>query len=187
MTERQTENTPYISHEERFKTLFREYFAPLCVFAHHYLTDLDIAKDAVHDVFTDLWESPEQLDNLSNVKAYLYTLVRNHCLDLLRKKNVRNKYAADYQEKESEEFLETEALREEIYHQLDKAINQLPERSREILRMKMSGMKNQEIAEKLNLSINTINTLKSNSYKMLRQMLTNKFFICWLLFLKDTD
>ena len=187
MTDKQTANIRNISHEERFKTLFREYFASLCIFAHRYLDDLELSKDAVHDVFTGLWETPLQLDDLCNIRAYLYTLVRNHCLDILRKQNVRNKYAADYREKESTEFLETEALREEIYRRLDLAINQLPERSREILRMKMSGLKNQEIAEKLDLSINTVNTLKSNAYKMLRKILANKFLICWLLFLKDAD
>lgn len=182
-----TEKKNSTVHEEKFKALFREYFSSMCVFACRYLTDTELSKDIVHDVFAGLWESPGQLDHLLNEKGYLYTLVRNHCLDVLRKQSVRDKYSANVEksEKESEDFLEIETLREETYRQLDQAINKLPDRSREILRMKLTGMKNQEIAAKLNLSINTVNTLKTNSYKMLRDMLQDKFMICWLFFLND--
>ena len=176
-----------IAHEEKFKHLFREYFSSMYVFACRYLIDPELAKDAVHDVFTLLWESPAQLDHLSNEKGYLYTLVRNHCLDILRKQMSRNKYTnfINITEKESDDYLEMETVREETYRLLEQAINKLPERSREIIRLKLSGLKNQEIAEKLDLSINTINTLKSNSYKILRNILKDKFLICWLLFLHD--
>lgn len=179
----------HLGHEEKFKSLFREYFPSLCIFACRYLADVESAKDAVHNVFIALWESPAQMDHLYNEKGYLYTLVRNHCLDLLRKQTVRNKYSAhlNLHTKENEEYFETEALREETYRQLDQAINKLPVRSREIIRLKMEGLKNQEIAEKLGLSINTINTLKSNSYKMLRSMLKDNFLICWLLFLHHSS
>lgn len=174
-------------HEEKFKVLFREYFSSLCIFAYHYLADMELSKDVVHDVFTGLWESTIQLDQLLNEKGYLYTLVRNQCFDVLRKQNVRNRYAStlNLSEKESDEYMEYEILREETYRQLDQAINRLPERSQEILRLKLSGLKNQEIAEKLQLSINTINTLKTNAYKMLRDMLKDKFIFCILFFLRD--
>lgn len=179
----------YLGHEEKFKSLFREYFPSLCIFAYRYLTDVESAKDAVHNVFIALWEAPAQMDHLYNEKGYLYTLVRNHCLDILRKQTVQNKYSANLNlhTKENEEYFEAEALREETYRQLDQAINKLPVRSREIIRLKMEGLKNQEIAEKLGLSINTINTLKSNSYKMLRSMLKDNFLICWLLFLHPSS
>lgn len=178
-----------LKHEEKFKALFREYFSSLCLFARQYLTDTELAKDAVHDVFTGLWESPAQLEDLLNEKGYLYTLVRNHCLDILRKQQVRSKYAEsiDLTEKGSDDYLEIETIREETYRLLDQAIHQLPERSQEILRMKLSGLKNQEIAEKLDLSINTINTLKTNSYKMLRRILKDKFLICFVLFLQEAN
>lgn len=175
------------NHEEKFKALFREYFSSLCLFARRYLYDTELAKDIVCDVFTGLWESHEQLDLLLNEKGYLYTLVRNHCLDVLRKQSIRNKYSANYasEEKGSDPYFEMEVLREETYRQLNQAIHKLPERSREILQLKMSGLKNQEIADKLQLSINTINTLKTNAYKMLRDLLKDKFMICWFLFLSD--
>lgn len=159
----------------------------MCLFANRYLSDPELSKDAVHDVFIILWESSVQLDKLYNEKGYLYILVRNHCLDILRKQSVRHKYSQsqEWTEKESDDFLEMEILREETYRLLEKAVDRLPERSREILRMKLAGLKNQEIADRLHLSVNTVNTLKKNSYKLLRNLLQDKFLICWILFLKD--
>lgn len=178
---------PSISHEEKFEFLFREYFASLCLFANHYLFDPELAKDAVHDVFISLWELPVQLDRLTNEKAYLYTIVRNRCLDIRRKQNIRRKYTTSnkWAKKENDDYLETEIIREETYRLLERAIEQLPERSREILRLKLAGLKNQDIAEKLNLSVNTVNTLKRNSYKLIRNILQGKLLILWILFLED--
>lgn len=182
-----TEQKTRFSHEEKFRALFKAYFSSMCLFANRYLSDPELAKDAVHDVFTTLWESSSQLDKLYNEKGYLYTIVRNHCLDILRKQNIRNKYteSTDWTEKESDDYLETETIREETYRLLEQAIDQLPERSREIIRLKLTGLKNQDIAEQLNLSINTVNTLKKNSYKLLRNILQDKFLICWILFFKN--
>lgn len=175
------------THREQFKILFKEYFASLCLFATRFLADPELAKDTVHDVFISLWESSIQLNQLENEKGYLYTLVRNHCLDILRKQNVRKKYSEsnNWTKKESDDYLEIEILREETYRLLEQAIDRLPERSREILQLKLAGYKNQDIAEKLQLSLNTINTLKKNSYKFLREILKDKFLTCWILFLKE--
>lgn len=176
-------------HEEKFKSLFREYFSSLCIFAYRYLSDTELSKDVVHDVFAGLWESPERLEQLLNEKSYLYTLVRNHCLDVLRKQSVRKKFSAtvEFAPKTSEEYPDLEALREETYRQLDFAINQLPKRSREILRLKMSGLKNEEIARQLNLSVNTVNTLKTNAYKFLRAFLKGKSLIYFLLLFSEKE
>ncbi|MEG2792112.1 MAG: sigma-70 family RNA polymerase sigma factor, partial [Odoribacter sp.] len=114
--------------EDNYKALFREYFASMCLFAEHYLGDYEMARDAVHDVFCRLWESAVCFDGIENKKGYLYTIVRNHCLDLIKRRNVRDRYAQNnvLVEEEGETALEIEMLREEIYNLLDKAIAQLP-------------------------------------------------------------
>lgn len=175
------------AQEEQFRILFKEYFASMCLFAARFLSDPELAKDAVHDVFINVWESSAQLNHLENEKGYLYTMVRNHCLDILRKQKVQKKFSEsnDWTDKESDDYLEIEMMREETYRLLEQAISRLPERSREILQLKLAGYKNQDIAEKLNLSVNTVNTLKKNSYKLLRNILQDKFLICWILFFKD--
>ena len=93
--------------EEDFKILFRGYFASMCVFANRYLEDGEMARDVVHDVFCRLWENPSELVGVANVKNYLYTSVKNRCLDVLRRENIHHRYVEWEQEneKEREEFL----------------------------------------------------------------------------------
>ena len=133
--------------EEDFKILFRGYFASMCVFANRYLEDGEMARDVVHDVFCRLWENPSELVGVANVKNYLYTSVKNRCLDVLRRENIHHRYVEWEQEneKEREEFFEIETLREDVYRLLDQAIQLLPERTREILLLNLQLLKNQEI------------------------------------------
>lgn len=181
MTDRRLINKRSREDEERFKVLFREYFGSMCVFAGRYLHDEEMARDVVHDVFCGLWENLSELTEVSNMKNYLYTSVRNRCLDLLRRENIHHRYT-EWKLKEEEEFFETETLREDVYRLLDQAIQLLPDRSREILLLKLQGLKNQEIAEKLGVSVNTINTLKANAYKVIREQLQEKY-LRYLLFI----
>lgn len=172
--------------EENFKILFRDYFVSMCVFANRYLEDGEMARDVVHDVFCGLWENPSELVDVANVKNYLYTSVKNRCLDVLRRENIHHRYVEWEQEneKEREEFFEIETLREDVYRLLDQAIQLLPERTREILLLKLQGLKNQEIADQLHISVNSVNTLKANAYKVLRDQLHDQYFLSLLFFLK---
>ena len=167
--------------EENFKILFRDYFVSMCVFANRYLEDGEMARDVVHDVFCGLWENPSELVDVANVKNYLYTSVKNRCLDVLRRENIHHRYVEWEQanEKEREEFFEIETLREDVYRLLDQAI-----RTREILLLKLQGLKNQEIADQLHISVNSVNTLKANAYKVLRDQLHDQYFLSLLFFLK---
>ena len=186
MSSRHTINKRSKQEEESFKILFRDYFAPMCVFADRYLRDGEMSRDVVHDVFCRIWENPSELDGVANVKNYLYTSVKNRCLDVLRREDIHHRYVEWQQneEKEGEDFFESEVLREEVYRLLDRAIQLLPGRSREILLLKLQGLKNQEIAEKLGVSVNTVNTLKANAYKVLREQLQDKYYLSLLFFLK---
>ena len=145
--------------EEDFKILFRDNFASMCVFANRYLEDGEMARDVVHDVFCGLWENPSDIHH-----RYVEWEQEN--------------------EKEREEFFEIETLREDVYRLLDQAIQLLPERTREILLLKLQGLKNQEIADQLHISVNSVNTLKANAYKVLRDQLHDQYFLSLLFFLK---
>ena len=84
--------------------------------------------------------------------------------------------------KNVKEFFEIETLREDVYRLLDQAIQLLPERTREILLLKLQGLKNQEIADQLHISVNSVNTLKANAYKVLRDQLHDQYFLSLLFF-----
>ena len=145
--------------------IFQHYYRPLCLYATHYLHDIDEAEDVVQDCFVKLISRnimPE------NIKAFLYTSVRNACIDRLRRQSPIDTEISpsdlsgtisDNQAQESS-FQEAE---------LWTAIELLPERCREIFLMsKRDGMTYREIAEELNLSEKTVEHQISKALKTLR-------------------
>lgn len=178
-----------ISLEEKFKKLFLENFESICIFAERYLDDMEQARDTVHEVFSRLLQRPDEIADLKNPKNYLYTVVRNQCIDILRRRNLHKQYMDDSLavQRESDTFFETEMIREEVYSMLDRAINNLPKRSRNIILMKLEGYKHKDIAQELGISINTVNTLKSLAYKSLRDTLNKDAFTLLLLLMMISE
>ena len=70
--------------------LFKFYYRPLCLYATHYVQDVEMAKDIVQDCFSSLWEkmNNEKSCEVSNMKAYLYVMVKNRSLDYLSQENL---------------------------------------------------------------------------------------------------
>ena len=163
--------------KERFQRLFRDYFASMCAFATRYLEDGEEAKDVAHDVFCYLWEHPAELERVEDERTYLYVVTRNKCLDILRRRSARSRYeqSVSSEEKEEPAFFSEEVDREELYRLLDEGIRQLPEQGRKIILLKLEGLKNQEIADRLHVALSTVNTLKNNAYKTLRAFLEKRY------------
>ena len=70
------------------EVLFRTNFRPLCLYALHYLNDIDAVEDIVQDSFVDLWELLKGGKEIKNVKSYLYTMVKNRSLEKLKQDNL---------------------------------------------------------------------------------------------------
>ena len=87
-------------------------------------------------------------------------------------------YKRERSEKKSEEFFIDAIIREESSLIISQAIEGLPEMGRQVLNMSVEGLSNQEIADVLGISINTVRTHKSRAYKVLRIVLSNQ----WMLF-----
>lgn len=134
------------------ETAFQEYYRPLCLYAMHYLSgDVDAAEDVVQDCFVRLWQR-----EADNDRAFLYTAVRNACIDRLR----RNDPLCHEVEAQDRSFLEA---------RLWKAIDSLPHRQREALLLcKRDGLSYRETAEKMGISEKTVEHLLSNAMKALR-------------------
>ncbi len=112
------------------------------------------------------------------IKNFLYTTVRNASLNYLRHRKVAKQYL-DYQDScplEEANVLDA-IIRSEVVDEIYEAIQSLPESCRRISRMGyLEGMKNQEIAEELGLSINTIKTHKQRALQLLRLRLNPAAF-----------
>ncbi|MDE6859434.1 MAG: RNA polymerase sigma-70 factor [Duncaniella sp.] len=149
--------------------IFRLYYRPLCLYALHYLHDPDSAEDVVQDCMTDFLERHSEGERPANVKSYLFAMVRNRSLDYLRSESrldrtgTSDEFDRIIDEDEYEEASFTEA-------RLWTAIDSLPSRCREILLMcKRDGMKYEEIASELGISINTVRNQMSKALKILKE------------------
>lgn len=140
-----------------FAALFERYFEPLVRFGYHLLGSRDAAKDAVQDIFVRVWERPELLDPSRSLKQYLYTAVRNRALDERKREVVRSRH---HQEtlaiaSDDREMLETPSPENAVLSAatLQAAMEQLPERRREVVRLRMQEqLTYEEIAKILDTS-----------------------------------
>jgi RNA polymerase sigma-70 factor, ECF subfamily len=167
-------------NQKKFEQLFKELFAPLCGFSMKYIYDLDDAKNIVHEVFMSVWEKFENLSEGTSHKSYLYTAVKNKSLNFIRdkKKHVILEDVDDQEPMEENLSLETAELEKEI----EIALQSLPEKCREVFELnRQEGLKYAEIAQKLNISIKTVEAQMSKALAIMREHL--KDFMILLIFL----
>ena len=152
-----------------FESLFSYNYRPLCIYALHYLSDVEAAEDVVQECFATLWEKLQQGTEIANLKSYLYTAVRNRCLDQLRRKGVPTESLKPYDtygiidDDDAQERSQQEA-------RMWTAIDSLPEKCREaFILSKRDGLKYEEIAEELGLSINTVRNQISKALNVLKE------------------
>ena len=161
------------------KHFFESFYPSVCVFARKYLKDVDIAEDVAQEAFIEFWNRREDFYDLKAMKGYIYTVTRNKCLNEIKLGHIREEILR-YQVPSEDCFYEL-VQEEETYRIIYQAINRLPHQSRKIILLSLKGYKNGEIAEELQVSVNTIKTLKKNAYKELRHKLRNHVFILFLL------
>lgn len=170
----------------KFEDIYLSYFSKMKYFALEYVIREEDAENIVQDVFTELWEKREILSMQINLIAYLFTTVKNKCLNHLRHKTIVQKTVNLIQE----EYLITlrmnlnslEAFDQNLFSDQDiekiiaRALNTLSPKCREIFVMsKIEGKKQKQIATELNISINTIETQIGIAYKKLRTELKGHF------------
>lgn len=167
-------------NERGFHDIFNKYYVTLCLFANQYIEDQDASADIVQDSFAKLWQIREDFFYLHQVKAFLYTAVRNKALNELEHSKVVYEYAQKVIEKKKDSFFHDAIVEEESYRILSEAIDKLPEQMKAIMRLALEGEKNAAIAEKLNVSVETIHTLKKIAYKKLREHLKGYYYLLFL-------
>jgi RNA polymerase sigma-70 factor (family 1) len=179
-------------HKSEFEKIYLSYYSRMKRFAQEYVIREEDAENIVQDLFLDLWEQNIELLSHSNLFAYLFTSVKNRCIDFLRHKtivqNTAQKLQDDYTKALQIKFQSLEAFDEQLFSEPDietiiqNAIESLPERCREIFILsKIEGKKQKEIARELNISVNTVENQMAIAYKKLKEIL--KDYIPLLIFL----
>jgi RNA polymerase sigma-70 factor (ECF subfamily) len=154
---------------KQFELVFKEYYEKLCHFAFKYLKNIDHSEGIVQDTFYNIWKNRKTLQITSSLKSYLYTAVRNNCLQEIRTRNLDIKYENYYKSHYTNESISPadELNAKELSNAINKALNSLPERCREIFKMsRYEGLKYHEIADKLSISVKTV---EANMGKALKQ------------------
>lgn len=172
------------SSEERkqFESVYLDYFQAIHDFCNSFLKHGELARDLAQDTFFALWNNFNPAYTEKEILSFLYTTARNKCFDQLRlQKVVENKIRDLKDTIYSDTFFLDEITRNETYRIIRESINKLPDRSRQIALLTLQGYSIQEIADQLEISINTIKTLKKNVYAKLREIIKNQYVILLLL------
>jgi RNA polymerase sigma-70 factor (ECF subfamily) len=172
---------------DSFKYFFDRYYDDLCNFVHVYLRDKVLAEEIVQDIFVYFWENREKLQIKASVKSYLFSASKFKSLNLLRDTKTQKKIVSKigktepFQTHEHENsYIDTD----EFKKILDSAVDQLAPKCREIfLLSKQKELSNKEIAEKLDISVKTVENQMTIALKKLREYLTPYRGKIFLLFL----
>lgn len=157
-----------------FRQLFDEYYQALCLFAVNYLQDDAEAADVVQVCFIKYWDLRQNFNHLAGIRSFLYTAVRNECLNILRNEKRNRKYLEQIS---GECFFRNTLIEEEAYRIFYQAIEQLPQQTQKVILLALDGHKNANIATELGISENTVHMLKKIAYKKLRTLLRDYFYI----------
>lgn len=152
------------------ESLFRSYYARLCYFATRMTGDAGVAEDIVQEAFLKFWKIRQDIKQETAVKSYLYSTIRNVCLNHLRHQDVVKRHidSTDSDDMASAPVIE-EIVRAELLGEVYAAIESLPEGCRTILKMAyFEKLGNDEIATQLDISINTVKTQKMRALQLLR-------------------
>ncbi len=170
--------------KKAFEQVFHQYYGVLCSLAKRYMKDSDMSEEMVCQVFFHLWENRSHLEVDSSLKNYLIRSVHNRCLNALRHQKVVQKHAEDFTLDDSAGVeLETPhdfAQQSEIESIIKRVVDSLPEQCRRIFIMsREENLSHKEIADQLQVSVNTVKTQLSRGTNRLKEAL--KDYMCLFL------
>ncbi|MFH4969534.1 RNA polymerase sigma-70 factor [Gaetbulibacter sp. M240] len=161
-----------LSEEDRktFKAIFNAYYKRLYAFALRYVESKHAAEDIVEGVLLVLWQKRHKMHNVENLKSYLYAMVRNASLDYLKKK--KKLVRLELKKHDSMTMMEQFIIEEETHAILFQALETLPPKSRKVFELScLEGMKYKDIADELNISLNTVKSQRSRAIELLKVQL----------------
>ena len=181
-----------VKYKNQVKDIYVSNYSRMKRFAQQYVIREEDAENIVQDIFFNFWEKQLEFSSFSNLNGYLFSVLKNRCIDFLRRKNLERSAMSTIQDEyllelklkfESLEILDNKLINEShIDTIVQKAIYCLPEKCREIFIMnKLEGKKQKAIAKELNISIHTVESQMAIAYKKLKYLL--KDYIPLFIFL----
>lgn len=157
--------------EKAFTAIYERYNKMLYVLAYKYLKDTFLAEDIVQQVFLKLWESRSLFVGFVHLRNYLYTMTKNLVLNEIRDNlsDMEKNYAVIQNAPEFEDKLQSALEEKDLFQHFYKILAELPEQKRKVCLLKIrDNLSNQEVADKLHISVPTVKSHYSQAIKLLR-------------------
>ena len=170
-------------YSTHFKEVFDDYFQTIVCFAIRYVHSSEAAEDIVQESFIELWHSDIAHTDIVRMKAFLYLTTRNKAINYLKHQKITENYFLHYRNKfETERFYLDQLIEQETVHLVHRAIDKLPEQSKNVVLLRLEGLKNKEIAEKIGISVETVKYHKTRAFKILKDYLKDNILLLLPLF-----
>ncbi len=175
------------NQESALEMLFRTYYTSLCRYAYAFLHDKDEAEEVVQKTFLGVWDKRQNLTIQTSIKSYLYTMVRNSCLNVIkheRVKQVHEMYSKTQGEPVSSPPSDT-MMATELEAKIYESMKALPEQCRIVFQLsRFEQLSYAEIAAQLNISVKTVENQIGKALKIMRTEL-KEYLPFLLIFFKE--
>jgi RNA polymerase sigma-70 factor, ECF subfamily len=169
-----------------FEMYFKAYYQPLCNYAYTFLQDREESEEIVQSIFVSVWEKRSSIHVRTSAKSYMYAMVRNACLNVIKHEKIKQKYAGEELALASPgyESVSQTISSGELEGKIQQAMQKLPEQCRLVFKLsRFEELKYSEIAEQLDISIKTVENHMGKALKIMREQLRE--FLPFLLILLD--
>jgi RNA polymerase sigma-70 factor, ECF subfamily len=160
--------------ETAFEMIFRTYYQPLCNYAYTFLQDKEEAEEIVQGTFLSVWEKRDVLTIRTAVRPYLYAMVRNACLNVIKHEKIKQKHAVEEiaLAPHSHDSVSHAVASSELEAKIQDAMEKLPEQCRLVFKLsRFEELKYAEIAEQLDISVKTVENHMGKALKIMREQL----------------
>lgn len=154
-----------------FEELFKSYYVPLCNYVFSIIKDTVQSEEIVQEFFYTYWKNRKEISIKFSLKAYMYKSVRNSAIRYLQHKQIEERYRKQVLTEDYGDYANV-VEDTELMGIVEGTLNQLPERCRQIFELsRFSGLKYQEIADMLSISVKTVEADMTKALMTFRQNL----------------
>jgi RNA polymerase sigma-70 factor (ECF subfamily) len=174
-------------NQNAFEMIFKTFYQPLCRYAYSFLTDKEQAEEVVQSTFIQFWEKRNALEIQTSLKSYLYRMVRNSCLNIIKHEKVKRQYVMHEiaVAEVSHESVSQRVYATELESKITEAMKALPEQCRLVFQLsRFEELKYQEIADQLKISVKTVENHMGKALKIMRGQL-KEFLPLLLILMKE--
>lgn len=175
---------------EAFEMIYNSYHYTIYGFARYFLQNDIEAEDIASETFLKLWKLRANFENMQNILSFLRITTRNACMDYMRfkKRQHNNKEELFYLLPEDDQkAFAADEIKNEVLKHIHSAIESLPNKSKRVMQMSVSGMRPVEIAKELNVSVQTVLNQKTSALKVIRIRVLEKMAMVMVFVMKLID